>query len=110
MYNPQAAQMSTYITIKNFKETIVDGNSVISYVDAVPPGAFCNWKSKGGTQVITDAISVIDTAELIMWYRPDVSATDRIIMDGKTYDVISVENIEMRNYKMILRVQRAEVG
>jgi len=111
MYKPNIQQMSTSITIENRVETIVKGKSTISYVPATPPNAFCNWKTKGGTELTGDnSVTVLDTAELIMWYRPDIAETSKIYLGSKEYKVMSIENVEQRNQYLIVKVKGAKVG
>lgn len=111
MYKPNIQQMSTSITIENRVETIVKSKSTISYVPAAPPNAFCNWKTKGGTELPGEnSVTVLDTAELIMWYRPDIVETSKIYLGTKEYKVMSIENVEQRNQYLIIKVKGAKVG
>lgn len=111
MYKPNIQQMSTSITIQNRVETIDRGKSTISYVPAIPPTAFCNWKTKGGTELTGEnSVTVLDTAELIMWYRSDITETSKIFLGSKEYKVMSIENVEQRNQYLIVKVKGAKVG
>jgi hypothetical protein len=111
MFKPNVQQMATPIRIKHRVSTDVNGAPEISYEDADPAQDFCNWKGKGGSESQqAGKLVVIDTAELTMWYRPDVSERDMVLLneDEKlAYEVVNVENIEMRNQYMILKVRRA---
>lgn len=110
MYRPNIKQMTTPIRIQRRQEAIVNGAPDISYVDANPALDFCNWKGRGGTESTqSGSLVVFDTAELTMWYRPDVTVQDRILLNDDpdlAYEVINVENVEMRNQFLILKVQR----
>jgi len=110
MFKPDIQQMAIPIRIQNRKETIINGAPDIDYVDAAPPLDFCNWKGRGGTESTqAGSLIVFDTAELTMWYRPDISERDRVLLNddpNKVYEIINVENVEMRNQYMILKVQR----
>lgn len=152
MFKPNVQQMSTAIRIQHRTESLVNGAPDISYQDADPALDFCNWKGKGGTESVqSGSVTVIDTADLTMWFRPDVTERDRVIPEDvcnawqlkmdeltaayqaeadkeepdadilsglqaqidahtlikPTYEIINVENVEMRNQYMILKVKRA---
>lgn len=112
MWKPQVQQFTTPIRIQRRIETDVNGAPEVSYQDADPALAFCNWKGKGGTES-TEAgtLTVEDTAEIVMWYRPDVNQRDRLLLnddDRLAYEIISPpDNVEMRNMYLILKVKRA---
>ena len=56
------------------------------------------------------SLVVEDTAEVTMWYRPDITERDRLLLNcdsALAYDVVNVENVEMRNQFMVLKVRRA---
>ncbi len=115
MWKPNVQQMTTPIRIKRRKETNVNGAPKVSYEDADPPIDYCNWKSRGGTESTQSGTLVVDdTAEVVMWYRPDISKQDQLLLydDPKqAYDVISVpENVEMRNQFLLLKVKRRAVN
>ncbi|MCX7570408.1 phage head closure protein [Tumebacillus sp. DT12] len=85
-----------------------NGASITSYQDAEPALDFCSWKGKGGTQ--TDAFTITDTAEVTMWFRPDIAEMDRVMLnddESKAYDILNVENLDMRNMWLKLKVGRA---
>ena len=74
----------------------------------------CSWKTYGGTEITTnDVYTVIDTANVETWYRPDISASCRIklIPTGQIYEIINrPENINMRNQFVKFKVQAIEGG
>lgn len=74
----------------------------------------CSFKTYGGTENIqNDLYSVIDTANVETWYRPDIKADCRIkvIETDQTYEIIGrPENIEMRNQFMKFKVRAVEGG
>ena len=91
-------------------ESTVDGLPLVIYQDAVPPIEFCNWRGMGGTEV-TDPNSsfTADTAEVVMWYRPDVNERTQILLNddpGLVYWVENAEDIELRHMWLILKVKR----
>lgn len=73
-----------------------------------------SWKTYGGTETATNgAMTVIDTAVVETWYRPDIKADCRIRLwsTGQLYEIIGVpENIEMRNQFCKFKVKAVEGG
>lgn len=109
MFIPNVQQMSTLIRIQHRSVIDVNGADEISYVSENDI-CFCNWKSKGGTETTESGTLVVyDTAELILWYDPNISEKDRVILnDDETlaYEVSNVEDIEQRHMYLILKVKR----
>jgi SPP1 family predicted phage head-tail adaptor len=111
MWTPNLYRLNTAISIEKRVETIISGKSKISYAPAFNPNELCQWENRGGTELEADnSIIVVDTATVTMWYRPDITAMDRIILDGKTYEIMNVENVKSLNMWLILKVKRATVG
>ena len=78
------------------------------------PLIFASFKTYGGTETNNNGIySVIDTANIETWYRPDISSDCQIlnlINNGK-YEVIGEpENINMRNQYLKFKVRRIKSG
>lgn len=74
---------------------------------------FCSWKSYGGTeQTVNGVYSIIDTAQVVTWYRPDILAGCVLMLeDGSKYEIISPpENIERQNRFCSFKVQRITGG
>lgn len=74
---------------------------------------FVAWKSYGGTEMTVNGVySVIDTASITTWYRPDITANCRILReDGAIYEIINEpENIEMQNTFLQFKVRRVKGG
>lgn len=71
---------------------------------------FGNFKTYGGTESVSNGVlSIVDTANIDTWYRPDITADCRIyvLSTKRTYDVISEpENVEMRNELLKFKVKR----
>jgi head-tail adaptor len=113
MFKPSAQQLSTAIRVQQRIETDLNGAPDISYVSA-PAIEFCAWKGKGGTESTTSgALTVTDTAEVTMWYRPGISERDRLLLNDDAalaYDVINIEDVEQRHMWLILKVSRAVNG
>lgn len=74
----------------------------------------CSFKTYGGTETTNnDLYSVIDTANIETWYRPDITSECRIkvIQTGVVYEIINApENINMRNQFVRFKVQAVRGG
>lgn len=74
----------------------------------------CSFKTYGGTETTENGVySVIDTAQIETWYRPDIKADCRIkVLSNETvYEVIGKpENIDMRNQFVRFKVRAVEGG
>lgn len=108
-YRPRSLLFNTEITIQNRKESKVNGSVKNTYVNADPAIDYCSFKGMGGTENIQGGVlSVADTAEITMNYRPDITVKDRVLLSSVVYDVISVENLEQWNKYMLLKVRRVQ--
>lgn len=111
MFRPNIQQMTTAIRLQSRQETTVNGAPKVSYLDAEAL-EFCNWKSKGGTEDTTSGtLTVEDTADVVMWYRPGINQKDRILLHDNpelAYEVVGPpENVEQRNMFWVFKVKRA---
>lgn len=74
----------------------------------------CTIKSFGGTEQTTnDLYTVIDTAYVETWFRPDITSDCRIrvLTTGKIYEILGeVENIDMRNQYAKFKVRAVKGG
>lgn len=74
----------------------------------------CSFKTYGGTETTTNNLyTVIDTAIIETWYRPDIKSDCRIklLSSGQVYEIIGKpENINMRNQFIKFKVQAVEGG
>lgn len=74
----------------------------------------CSWKTYGGTEMTTnDLFTVIDTAIVETWFRPDIKPDCRIKLwsTAQVYEIIGKpENIEMRNQFVKFKVRAVEGG
>lgn len=74
----------------------------------------CSWKTYGGTETTTnDLYTVIDTANVETWYRPDIKSDCRIrlMATGDVYEIIGkVENVNVRNQFVKFKVRAVEGG
>ena len=74
---------------------------------------FVNWKSYGGTETTVNGVySVLDTAVITTWYRPDIVSNCRLLReDGAIYEIINEpENIEMQSTYLQFKVRRTKGG
>jgi head-tail adaptor len=74
----------------------------------------CSLKTYGGTETTENGVySVIDTAQIETWYRPDIKADCRIkvLATGDVYEIIGKpENINMRNQFIRFKIRAVEGG
>lgn len=74
----------------------------------------CSFKTYGGTEMMNnDLYSIIDTANIETWYRPDITSECRIkvVQTGIIYEIINVpENINMRNQFVRFKVKAIRGG
>lgn len=113
MFKPAgAAQMTTPCMLMTAKIESVLGVETKKYTESERFN--CNWKSYGGTEVVSNNILTIeDTATLVCWYNPLIRANCRVkrLTDGAEYEIISEpENIEQRNMLMQFKVRRVKGG
>jgi hypothetical protein len=91
----------TFPTVEN----ALGDNSNIFY------GSFTTY---GGTERDINGIySLIDTANILTWYRPDITTDCRIAVaeTGDIYDIINQpENLNMRNQYLKFKVKRFRGG
>jgi len=116
MFKPkEAASMTTAIKLQVRVETLVSGAKEISYIDAPNDAVlFCNFKTYGGTESVNNGLlTIMDTASVVTWYRPDIKGSSRIIVlqDESIWEVVgNPENIEMRNQFLKFKVKRLAGG
>lgn len=76
------------------------------------PQFFGSFKQKGGTERdINGVYSILDTAEIVTWYRADITADCRIVRlpGGEVYDVMGEpENVDNRGQFLKFKVQRVK--
>lgn len=74
----------------------------------------CSWKTYGGTETNTnDLYTVVDTANVETWYRPEIKSDCRVkvLATGDVYEIIGKpENIDMRNQFLKFKVRAVEGG
>ncbi len=73
---------------------------------------FCSFKTFGGTESnVNGVLTVVDTANIETWYRPDITSASRIRLGGKAYDVMGEpEDIEQRHQFLKFKVRGVKGG
>ena len=115
MFKPSgAAHLTTAVKLQKRIRIVVSGAPEFSYEDAADPILYCNFKTYGGTETISNgSLVLLNTATLITWYRQDIQAADRIVLlqDNSFWEVIGEpENIDMRNQYLIFKVRKISGG
>jgi len=103
--------MTTPALLYKKSEAPIAGMKKITYTIAEEPLFFCNIKTFGGTESVNAGmLTIIDTAQITTWYRPDVGYHDKIkLPDGTFWRIITKpENIEIRDQFMIFKAEKAE--
>ena len=109
MYRPKEP-FTTALELLTPSYSNVKGVQVKSYHSA---GMIkCSFKTYGGTeQNVNDVCSVIDTANIETWYRPDITSASRVKLGEKVYEVIGEpENISMRFQYMKFKIRAVRGG
>lgn len=87
------------------------GSSKKSYAEK--DNIFCSFRSFGGTESVSDGVlSVVDTATVETWYRPDITADCRLRdTDGIEYEILGTpENISKRNQYLKFKIRAIKGG
>ena len=73
---------------------------------------FCSFKSYGGTETtVNDQLVVVDTANIETWYRPDITSSSMIRLNGESYEVMGKpEDIEQRHQFLKFKVRGVRGG
>lgn len=76
------------------------------------PLIYVNFKSKGGTETVVNGVySVLNTAEIVTWFRSDIRSDCRIKIDSDIYDIKGdPEDVELQHQFMILKVEKVSGG
>ncbi len=107
-----AAQMTTPMRLQVPTSTTVMGVVKKDYTDG--DVIMCNFKTYGGTESVSnDVLSVIDTAQITCWYRPDIKSDCRLkrLSDGAVFEILGEpENLEQRNQILYFKIRRVKGG
>lgn len=73
---------------------------------------FCSFKTYGGTESsVNDQLTVVDTANIETWYRPDITSASMIKLGAREYEVMGVpEDIEQRHQFLKFKVRGVQGG
>lgn len=110
-YRP-SEPFTTPVTLLNVAETkTVRGVDVPVYPEQGET-IFCSFKTYGGTETtINGVISVIHTANIETWYRPDITSSSRIRLGTQLYEVMGEpEDIEQRHQFLKCKVRGVKSG
>lgn len=109
MYKP-SEPFSTVLELQNPVYSTVQGVTKKTYktIDRIN----CIFKTYGGTESnVNDVYSVIDTANIETWYRPDITAASRLKLGDKEYEVIGEpEDISQRHQFLKFKVRGIRGG
>lgn len=113
MYRPtNANQMTTPMCLQIPKSETILGVAKKTYTDG--DIVMVNFKTYGGTESVSnDVLSVIDTAQITCWYRPDIKSDCRLkrMSDNAVFEILGEpENIEQRNMILSFKVRRVKGG
>lgn len=102
MVTPMQLQIPTTETILGVAKKIYKDSDII----------MTNFKTYGGTESVSnDILSVIDTAQITCWYRPDIKSDCRLkrLSDGAIFEILGEpENLEMRNQILTFKIRRVK--
>lgn len=97
LFNP------TYETVRGVSKKIYEGEGEV---------IFCKFKTYGGTETtVNGVLSVVDTANVETFYRPDITSASMIKLGDKEYEVMGVpEDIEQRHIILKFKVRGVRGG
>lgn len=109
MYKP-SEPFTTVLELLNPVYKTVKGVTAKVYepVDTIS----CLFKTYGGTEsTVNDVYSLIDTANVETWYRPDITAASQFKLGNKVYEVIGVpEDISQRHQYLKFKIRGVRGG
>lgn len=108
MYKPSDAFLTPVMLLKAEKQNL---KGVQKRVWKDVGIIYVSFKTYGGTDTNVNGIyTVVDTASIETWYRPDITSQCGIrLEDGRVYEIIgAVENISMRNIFCKFKVKYVE--
>ena len=114
MYRPaEAAEMTTPLILQTPTQSKYNGVRTNTFTDA-DGVIFANFKTYGGTERQVDGIlEVEETAQIVCWYRPDITSACRIkrAADGAVFEILGdPEDIEQRHMILKFKVRRIKGG
>jgi hypothetical protein len=100
---PVKLLIPTIKTVKGVRKNVYPDDGVIIY---------CSVRTFGGTErVVNDVLVLENTATLETFYRPDIKANCRLLINGVPFEIMGEpENINMRNQYMIIKAKAVKGG
>lgn len=97
LFNP------TYETVRGVPKKVYEGEGEL---------IFCKFKTYGGTETtVNGVLTVVDTANVETFYRPDITSASMIKLGNKEYEVMGVpEDIEQRHQILKFKVRGVRGG
>jgi hypothetical protein len=112
-FNP-ALPYTTPILLLIPTYTTEKGVSVKTYDESNGIQIFCSWKTYGGTETTqNDLYTVLDTAQIETWFRPEIKSDCRIkdLETKAVYEILGKpEDINRRHQILKFKVQAVEGG
>lgn len=108
-YRP-SEPFSTVVSLYNPTYKTVKGVTVKEY--QLIGTLNCSFKTYGGTEsTVNGVLTVVDTANIETWYRPDITSASQIRLGAKVYEVIGEpEDIEQRHQFLKFKVRGVNGG
>lgn len=105
--------MTTPLILQTPTQSKYNGVRTNTFTDA-DGVIFANFKTYGGTERQVDGIlEVEETAQIVCWYRPDITSACRIkrAADGAVFEILGdPEDIEQRHMILKFKVRRIKGG
>lgn len=97
LFNP------TYETVRGVPKKVYEGEGEL---------IFCKFKTYGGTETtVNGVLTVVDTANVETFYRPDITSASMIKLGNKEYEIMGVpEDIEQRHQILKFKVRGVRGG
>lgn len=107
----QHAPYATPVILLKPTTTVVKGVRKKIYSDTGET-IYCSVRTFGGTErVVNDVLVLENTATVETWYRPDITADCRLVINGTPFEIIGEpENINMRNQFLLVKVKAVKGG
>lgn len=101
----------TPVMLFNPTYSVVKGRTVKDYPESGEL-VFCKFKTYGGTETtVNGVLTVVDTANIETWYRPDITSASQIRLGAKVYEVMGEpEDIEQRHQILKFKVRGVKGG
>lgn len=103
-YNvPVTLLVPTVQTVKGVRKKIYEDNGAT---------IFCSVRTFGGTERVANDVLVLEnTATVETWFRPDITADCRLMINGQPFEIMGEpENVNMRNQYLIIKAKAVKGG